>query len=264
MPVAVLVLLLAVAVLRGAAYLPVSWSLEELSLVQVVTLEVTVAAVAIGLLLALTGRLGLLIAELRARPVLALRLTLLQTVIPFALIAVGLQHVPTGTAAVLVCAAPLFATTIAGALDVRDRPTPVQGLGLLGGLAGVGLVVGVEALSTTEQALGALALLLTALVYVFAGLTFRTHYRETPVMISAGVGILPALPFALPVLALSAPAELPRRPRGRLAAAARHVRDRDRPDRLLRAAASRRPGARAPGELPEPDRRRRPRRGAAR
>ena len=209
MPGRVLLLLLSVAILRGAAYLPVSWSLEELSLAQVVALEVTVAAVAMTAILAALGRLGDFVAELRSRPLLALRLTLLQTVVPFVLIGVGLQHVPTGTASVLVCAAPLFATTVAGALDAKDRPTRVQGLGLLVGLAGVGLVVGVEALGTTEQALGALALLATALIYVFAGLTFRTHYRETPVVVSAGIGIVPALPFVLPVLALTAPAQVP-------------------------------------------------------
>lgn len=209
MPVAVLLLLLAVAVLRGAAYLPVSWSLQELSLLQVVASEVLVAGIAMLAMLAVTGRLGGFVTELRARPALALRLTLLQTVVPFALIGLGLQHVPTGTASVLVCAAPLFATVVAGARNPHDRPTPVQGLGLLVGLAGVALVVGVEALGTTEQALGALALLATALIYVFAGLTFRTHYRELPVSVTAGIGIIPALPFAVPVLLLAGPESVP-------------------------------------------------------
>ncbi|MBA2349756.1 MAG: EamA family transporter, partial [Solirubrobacterales bacterium] len=83
------------------------------------------------------------------------------------------------------------------------------GLGLLVGLAGVGLVVGVEALGTAEQALGALALLVTALVYVFAGLTFRTHYRAVPVSVTAGLGILPALPFALLALLIAGPQSMP-------------------------------------------------------
>ena len=131
MPLAVLLLLLAVAVLRGAAYLPVSWSLEELTLLQVVAAEVLVAGVAMLGILAISGRLRGFVLELRSRPVLALRLMLLQTVVPFALIGLGLQHVPTGTASVLVCAAPLFATVVAGARNAHDRPTSVQGLGLL-------------------------------------------------------------------------------------------------------------------------------------
>ncbi len=209
MPVAVLLLLLTVAVLRGATYLPVSWSLEELTLLQLVAFEVLVAGAAMLAILAATGRLRDFVLELRSRPALALRLTLLQTVVPFALIGVGLQHVPTGTASVLVCAAPLFATVVAGARNPHDRPTSIQGLGLLVGLAGVALVVGVEALGTTEQALGALALLATALIYVFAGLTFRTHYRELPVGVTAGIGIIPALPFAIPVLLFAGPATMP-------------------------------------------------------
>lgn len=208
MPAAVL-LLLAVAVLRGAAYLPVSWSLEELTLLQVVAFEVLIAGIAMLAILSATGRLGGFVRELRARPALALRLTLLQTVVPFALIGVGLQHVPTGTASVLVCAAPLFATVVAGTRNPHDRPTRTQGLGLLVGLAGVALVVGVEALGTTEQALGALALLTVALIYVFAGLTFRTYYRELPVGVSAGIGIVPALPFAVLVLLLAGPEAVP-------------------------------------------------------
>ncbi len=209
MPAAALGLLLLVAALRGGSYLPIRWSLEELTLAQVVALEVAVAVVAMAAILAATRQVAGFVAELRGRPALALRLALLQTLAPFALIALGLQHVPTGTASVLVCAAPLFATAIAGALDPKDRPTRIQGLGLLVGLGGVGLVVGLETLSSVEQALGALALLGAALAYVLAGLLVRRRYGAIPVVVVAGAGVLPALPFVLPVVLLAPPAAAP-------------------------------------------------------
>ena len=205
MPAAVLALLLVVAAIRGSSYLPMRYALEDLTPLQVVLLEAVVASVVIAAAIALTGRGRALAFQLRTRPLPALRLASLQTVLPFALVAVGLQHVPTGTASVLVCAAPLMATAIAGATNPLDRPTRVQGVGLLVGLAGVSLVVGVEAVGTADQALGALALLGAALAYVLSGLAVRRDYKGHDPMTTAGVAIVPALLILLPVALLSPP-----------------------------------------------------------
>ena len=202
MPAAALALLLLVALLRGGSYLPTAWALDDLGPLAIVAAQCLVGTLALGGALAWTGRLREAAAELRARPWPALQLATLQTVLPFVLIALALQHVPTGLASVLVCSAPLFATTLSGITNPADRPTGIQAVGLAVGIAGVALVVGLRAVGSVEQALAALALLVAAAAYASSGLVVRRHYRETPIVVAATMGVVPALPVIV-VLALA-------------------------------------------------------------
>jgi drug/metabolite transporter (DMT)-like permease len=166
---------------------------------------VTIAAVALVAVAVATGAARRLGEELRRRPAPAFRLAVLMTALPFVMIAFGLQEVPTGVASVLVASAPLWATGAAGVRNPLDRPTGIQAVGLVVALFGVALVVGVEALSSVGEALAAGAMLVAACSYAAAGFVVRRHYPTTPVLVTAGVAALPAVPLLVALLVIAWP-----------------------------------------------------------
>lgn len=198
-----------VALLRGGSLLPLAYALEDAGPLVVVALQVAVAAAAAALAVALAGQAAVVLRELRTRPLQALVLALAFTEVPFALTAAGVTVVPTGLASVILCAAPLWATLIAGASNRLDRPTLVQGIGLLVGICGVALVVGAGASGTADQLLGALALLAAAASFAVGGLVVRRWYQRTPILSTAFLAFAPGLPLLLVPAALTLPAAVP-------------------------------------------------------
>jgi drug/metabolite transporter (DMT)-like permease len=128
---------------------------------------------------------------------------------PFLLITVGEEHVPSGLTAVLIASAPLLVALLAPFLDRSEQIDRRQGLGLAIGIVGVGLLVGVESVSTLGQFLGALAMLGAAACYALATFVVKRAYREIPAVVTScfavAAGALIALPPALADLPTKAP-----------------------------------------------------------
>ncbi|HEX7791343.1 MAG TPA: DMT family transporter, partial [Afipia sp.] len=75
----------------------------------------------------------------------------LNSVIPFTLIAWAERHVGAGLATILGSNAPIFAFLLALLFVRHERPTLRQSFGVAAGLAGICLVVGVDALNGLGQ-----------------------------------------------------------------------------------------------------------------
>jgi drug/metabolite transporter (DMT)-like permease len=82
---------------------------------------------------------------------------------------------------------PLWSALIALRLDAEETIGPRQAAGLLTGLAGVALVVGLDAVTTVEEALGVAAVLLAAGCYALQTFVIKRHYSAMP---AAGRGVL--------------------------------------------------------------------------
>ena len=99
---------------------------------------------------------------------------LLNNVIPFSLLVWGQAHIASGVAAILNAATPVATVVVAHFLTADERMSGLRVAGVLVGLAGVGVMVGFEAMETTGLAVwGQAACVSAAIAYAFAGVYGR-------------------------------------------------------------------------------------------
>jgi drug/metabolite transporter (DMT)-like permease len=195
-------LLALLAAIWGGSYLLIKYCLEGFSPPFIVfgrtVLGVLVLLAAIRVQ---GGATWAALSDARRRPWTALGLGAVAITAPFLLITVGEEHVPSGLTAVLIASAPLFVALFAPFLDRSEQIDRRQGAGLAVGIVGVGLLVGVESVSTLGQFLGALAMVAAAACYALSSFVVKKAYRGVPAIVtscfSVGAGALIALPAAL-------------------------------------------------------------------
>ncbi len=99
---------------------------------------------------------------------------LLNNVIPFSLLVWGQARIASGVAAILNAATPVATVVVAHFLTADERMSGLRVAGVLVGLAGVGVMVGFEAMETTGLAVwGQAACVSAAIAYAFAGVYGR-------------------------------------------------------------------------------------------
>ena len=98
----------------------------------------------------------------------------LNNVIPFSLLVWGQAHIASGVAAILNAATPVATVVVAHFLTADERMSGLRVAGVLVGVAGVGVMVGFEAMETTGLAVwGQAACVSAAIAYAFAGVYGR-------------------------------------------------------------------------------------------
>ncbi|PTL59448.1 DMT family transporter [Paraconexibacter algicola] len=192
-------LLAVIALLRGCSYLPTQWALGALPPIAVVVLQVLGAGLFLLVALVAGRALRPMLALARRAPGPVALLALSQTVVPLTLIALAVGSVQTGAAAILVAPSPILAAMLARATGDRTPLGTAQLAGMGLALAGVVLV---GAGAHVGSAAGAGAFLAAGACYAVAAVTMRRHFADTPVLVTAGLTTLPALPVALVALAL--------------------------------------------------------------
>jgi drug/metabolite transporter (DMT)-like permease len=168
-PIRPLVVLLGLAATWGGSYPLISVALRSTTPAALTWGRFLPAAVLVVLLAARRGELR----ALRGRWPSVLLLALVQQAAPMLLIAVGERRVPSGLAGTLVASTPIWGALLAPLLG-RPAPAPLGWLGLVAGIAGVGLLLGVE--TGSGALLGSALIVLAAVGYaVGAALTARQH-----------------------------------------------------------------------------------------
>ncbi len=124
---------------------------------------------------------------------------LLTSAVPYSLFAFGAKSLSTALLSVLNATAPMFGAAFA-AIWLRERLTPVQGLGLLLGAAGVGVVGEVWSSQVGAGfALAVLACLVAAACYGLSGIVIKRHAEGLSALdLALGGQALGALLLALP------------------------------------------------------------------
>ncbi|MGL4558616.1 MAG: DMT family transporter, partial [Afipia sp.] len=118
----------------------------------------------------------------------------LNSVFPFTLIAYAERHVGAGLATILGSNAPIFAFLLALLFVRHERPTLRQSFGVAAGLAGICLVVGVDALNGLGQdVIAQLALVFSAVLFGAAALFGRNFNGLDPMVPAAGSMICGAI-----------------------------------------------------------------------
>jgi drug/metabolite transporter (DMT)-like permease len=197
---------LSLAALWGASYLFIKVALEDdLAPAFIVFARTALAAL---VLLPVAAHLGAL-AGVRERLAPLFVLGLIQVTGPFVLITVGEQEISSSLTGILVAAAPIFTFLLAFALEGEERATPLSLAGVALGIAGVALLLGVDAPGGTAALVGGLLVVLATTGYAVGAWFVK---RRVPgvqpvgaVATTCAASALMTLPFAL----LSVPDHFP-------------------------------------------------------
>jgi drug/metabolite transporter (DMT)-like permease len=167
--------LLAHSSLWGGSFFFYKVLVQELPPVTVVLGRVSIAALALHLLLvARRDPLHLTLQQWKSFLVLGL----LNNVIPFSLIAFGEIRIASGSAAILNATTPIFTILVAHFVTSDEKITAAKGVGVLAAFLGVAVLIGPAALSGFGQGdlLGDAACLLAAAVYSL-GATYGRRFK---------------------------------------------------------------------------------------
>jgi drug/metabolite transporter (DMT)-like permease len=179
-----LLLLGALATLWGASYSFIKLGVETIPPVTLIAARTLIA----GTLL--LGVLGLRGQRLPRRPALWRRFLVqacLNSVVPFTLIAWAELTVDAGLATILNSTSPIFAFLLTAAVTRHEPATARKLLGVAAGMAGVCLIVGVEALHGLGEAIAAqLAIVLATVCYAGAAVFGRGFAGVDPMLPAAG------------------------------------------------------------------------------
>jgi drug/metabolite transporter (DMT)-like permease len=153
---------MSLAALWGASYLFIKVALEDdLAPAFIVFARTALAAL---VLLPAAAHLGAL-AGVRERLGPLFVLGLIQVTGPFMLITVGEQEISSSLTGILVAGAPIFTFLLAFALEGEERATPLSLAGVALGIAGVAVLLGVDAPGGTAALVGGLLVVLATTGY---------------------------------------------------------------------------------------------------
>ena len=190
-----LLLLFALAALWAGSFTLIKVAVATMPPFSVAAGRVAIAAIALIGFVYLRG-------ERMAAPVriwgLLIWIGLLGSSAPFALIHWGETHIDSGLAAILMAIVPLFTVLIAHAFTRAERLSVGKLAGILMGLAGVVLLVGVDAVAGLgAHAVAELAIVVAALSYAVTNVLSLGLHAQSPAVSSAG-SMVTAVLFSVP------------------------------------------------------------------
>jgi drug/metabolite transporter (DMT)-like permease len=199
-------LLGALSALWGASYLFIKVALEDdLSPTVIVFVRTLLAGVVLLPLAARAGHLGGLRANVTAIGVLAV----VQMGGPLLLIAAGEREISSSLTGILVATAPIFTFLLAFALEGEDRASGPSLAGVAIGLAGVTLLLGVDAEGGAAALAGGLMIVAASFGYGVGGWYVKRQVHGVEPVAMVGATTLVVAVAMAPFAAISAPDHLP-------------------------------------------------------
>jgi drug/metabolite transporter (DMT)-like permease len=202
-------LLLLLAAIWGASYMFIKVAVRDLEPTVMVTLRLLIAAaVVLGLLAARRGTWSA-VAQVGGVWREGLAFGIVNGALPFTLISWGEKHIDSGVAAIVNASVPIFVALLATKFKPSERSSGLKLLGIVLGLAGVGVLAGAHPDGGWWAVAGTLAVVAASFSYAVGGL-YGQHVVgrvSGPVMAAASMlyGALVLLPFAL----FQLPSQLP-------------------------------------------------------
>jgi drug/metabolite transporter (DMT)-like permease len=212
-------LLLTLSVVWGASFFLAAVALRGFPPFTIVLGRVAIAAAALALA---CRAMGLALPRGWAQWAACAGMGLLNNALPFALIITGQQYIPSGLAAVVNAATPVFAVLAAHVLTEDEKLTPNRLGGAVTGLVGVAILAGPGAFAAGQgvETLGVALCLLACLSYGLSGVWSRRVRRAglQPLAAAAGQCACSTLLMLPLVLAFDRPWTLPAPPAEAVAA----------------------------------------------
>jgi len=197
--------LVLLAAVWGLAFVFIRVAVMPLGPVALVELRQVIA----GVVLVLYARSIGLTLEVRDRWRIYLPIALLNSALPFVLIAAAQRELTASYTVILVSTSPLFAALIS-AVALDDPLTLRKTGGLVLGIAGVALLIGWNPAALDLPPLWAIAAALAAaLLYAVAGVYTRMRAQGIPPMATAAASQLTSAALVLPFVAVAPPIAMP-------------------------------------------------------
>ena len=155
-------------------------------------------------LIALAGRAGTL-ASVRRYWRWLLAFAVAEIVIPFPMLAIGEERVPSSLAAIMVATVPLIGALLAIRFDHSERPTPVRAVGLAIGFGGVIALVGIDVAGHRGELVGIGAIMITATGYAIGPMLLKHRLSGLDPRAAMGASLAIASLILLPWAALDLP-----------------------------------------------------------
>ena len=190
----------------GASYLFIKVALDDVfEPPMIVFLRTALAALVLVPFALKSGALG----ELRGRVGVVAFLALLQVAAPFMLISFGQEHISSSLAGILVATAPIFTFLLAIWISQEERAHGIGRVGVGLGIAGVVLLLGIDAGGGAAALLGGLMVVLASLGYALGAYYLKRNLSGIePTAIVAATMAASAV-IAAPVAAFSLPTAAP-------------------------------------------------------
>jgi len=198
-------LVTSLSLLWGSSYLFIKVAGRELEPSTMMLLRVTLAAAVLLGVLAWRRELGLV----RRAPLGAYVLGLLNSAIPFTLIAWGERHIDSGLAAVANASVPIFAAVLAVRFRPEERPRGQRAVGVVLGLVGVAVLTGAAPGGGWWGVAGVVAVLLASLSYGASALYGQRLVADVRGPVLSTTALIGALVVLLPFGLAQAPGHLP-------------------------------------------------------
>jgi drug/metabolite transporter (DMT)-like permease len=199
-------MLLALSAIWGSSFMFIKVGVRELEPSTLVAGRLALAALTLLVIVALRSPLGEAFTQIRAHLAVFVFVALLNSVVPFWLLAWGETRIDSGLAALLQACAPLF-TALLAALFVRSQR--VEGFRLVGVLVGFGGVALLVGAVPSGNVLGALAVVLTGLCYAASSLAGGRYLGAVPATTIAFGTTVIATVAMLPLGVAQAPSTVP-------------------------------------------------------
>ena len=191
-----LALLLLLSTLWGSSYAFIKLGVATIPPITLIAGRTVIAG---GLLFAILKLRGVAIPTDRKLWGRFLIQALLNSVIPFTLIAWGERHVDSGLAAILNSTSPIFTFLLGSLLLRQEKATWPRLIGVVAGLSGVTLIVGFTALQGLgSQTLAASAIVVATICYAGAAL-FGRQFRGLDPMLPAAGSLIAGAMILIPV-----------------------------------------------------------------
>ncbi|ANL20197.1 DMT superfamily inner membrane transporter protein [Rhizobium sp. N113] len=191
-----LVLLLVLATLWGSSYTFIKIGVETIPPVTLIAVRTLIAG---AILLAVLRHRHVRLPRDRATWRLFVVQACLNSVIPFTLIAWAEQSVDAGLAVILNSATPIFTFLLTVSITRHEQATARKLFGVVSGLAGICLVIGVEALGGLGESLMAqLAIILATICYAGAAI-FSKNFRGLDPAVPAAGSLISGAVILMPV-----------------------------------------------------------------
>ena len=190
-----LALLLLLATLWGASYTFIKLGVATIAPITLITARTAIAGL---LLLAIMRWRGVRLPRDGATWRRFLLQACLNSVIPWTLLAWGERSVDAGLATILNSASPIFTFLLTAVVTRHEAATPRKLFGVVAGMAGICLIVGIEAFDAVAGGLVAeLAIVAAAICYACAAI-FGRNFRGLDPMAPAAGSLLAGAAFLIP------------------------------------------------------------------
>ena len=198
-----LLMLGALAAIWGSSFMFITIALRDLAPSTLILFRMGFGALALAVFVQLAGHR---FAQLRPYAWPLALLALINTAVPFFLIAWGQQYIDSGLAAIFNASAPLFTALFALSIDRTQRVTGSRLAGVVLAFGGVVLLVGFELGGGERAVAGALAVVAAAACYGVGGLYAGRRFARLPPALVAFGSLAWATLFVLPLGAAQASA----------------------------------------------------------